>query len=120
MCDCAKPGQADAKMCKTWVKKCRMVLRLKVSEDRKITSKEKDDDRQDGRRLQERTTGQTVGPKRNNERAQDEENARQTVQKDLDVLKEEMKSLNMGSGCEDNTSNDPFSRCKSVQQFGYG
>ena len=25
----------------------------------------------------------------------------------------------MGGGCKDNTSNDPFSRCKSVQQFGY-
>ena len=32
----------------------------------------------------------------------------------------ERQNINpMSKLCKDNTSNDPFSRCKSVQQFGY-
>ena len=48
--------------------------------------------------FQEQTTGQTAGPKRDMQGLKNEENARQMVQKDLKVLKEETKNLNIGNG----------------------
>ena len=67
----AKLGQADARCTKNWGNKCRMDLQLKVSENKMTTKNGKDDDCQDGRRLKERTTGQTTGPKGDNERTQE-------------------------------------------------
>ena len=60
---------------------CRMVLRLKVSEDKMTTMSGQDDDRQEGRRLQERTTGQTqLAQNEIMKGLKNEENARQMVQ----------------------------------------
>ena len=58
-----KDWASRCKTCKTMVNKCRMDLRLKSSlRRRRLQEYGKDDDRQDGRRIQERTTGQTTGP----------------------------------------------------------
>ena len=37
----------------------------------------------------------------------------------LEIKRAEVGEETVRSNCKDNTSNDPFSRCKSAQQFGY-
>ena len=69
VCDCAKPGQTHARWICSWKNQEDFATEsLRRQDDH--NKMEKDDDRQDGRRLQERTTGQTTGPKWDNERAQ--------------------------------------------------
>ena len=76
-------------MCKTWANKCKMDLQLKESRDYGNMEETMSAKMEEGFRQQaqnERMKG-----------LKNEENARQFVQRDLAVMKEEIKNLKMGS-----------------------